>query len=535
MVADFLRVYYDEQDGMPQLRFGFGCSSGGEIALPGLTCGEESPRIVYLGKPSRPRALSVAWAILFFVSIVQRLYPAEEAGLLSHAHMRRFLWNLGNEQRGLYAKAKHQRAGSSFKPPANVAMAYGPRPSLFADPVRAAAWVEPVWNAPGVSYEKQAADLTELRAWAVSDSAVREVWGWIAGGSVEVQQKTLRSLQQAWVNKFGGSHDFPNFKKRSSRDGGFQFKNPKVRRCGASKKWCEVQVPKVGWVKFRLTGSYTEVASSKTAHVRLQNTVWTISFQAGPPPKILGPAQSSETGDIFTTGVDRGVTNTLALVDGRMFQIPSLTEAERARFLSLQRRLSSQRKGSNRRTRTLDQTARLRQRLLNRRKNWIEQTTTTLAREYDGLVLERLNTKGLVKSPAPKPDTDNEGAFLPNMAAAKAALSRMIHASCWDMFATRLEAKTFVVYVNPAYTSQQCFKCDHVAAENRENQAVFVCVDCGHTEHADINAARNIHRRGYAALVSLIAANVAENPGTPEARTPIAVKRQRVSTNSRAA
>ncbi|MFL6217217.1 MAG: zinc ribbon domain-containing protein, partial [Actinomycetes bacterium] len=43
----------------------------------------------------------------------------------------------------------------------------------------------------------------------------------------------------------------------------------------------------------------------------------------------------------------------------------------------------------------------------------------------------------------------------------------------------------------PAYTSQRCSACGHVAPENRESQA-FRCVACGHQGHADVNAALNI-------------------------------------------
>lgn len=46
--------------------------------------------------------------------------------------------------------------------------------------------------------------------------------------------------------------------------------------------------------------------------------------------------------------------------------------------------------------------------------------------------------------------------------------------------------------INPAYTSQRCHQCGHTAKKNRESQAVFRCVNCGYTDNADINAARNI-------------------------------------------
>lgn len=48
-----------------------------------------------------------------------------------------------------------------------------------------------------------------------------------------------------------------------------------------------------------------------------------------------------------------------------------------------------------------------------------------------------------------------------------------------------------VAVVDPRFTSQMCFKCKHVASENREG-IKFACVACGHADHADVNAAKNI-------------------------------------------
>ena len=46
--------------------------------------------------------------------------------------------------------------------------------------------------------------------------------------------------------------------------------------------------------------------------------------------------------------------------------------------------------------------------------------------------------------------------------------------------------------VDPRNTSRTCHACGHCAKENRKSQASFVCVNCGHTDNADRNAAKNI-------------------------------------------
>ena len=58
----------------------------------------------------------------------------------------------------------------------------------------------------------------------------------------------------------------------------------------------------------------------------------------------------------------------------------------------------------------------------------------------------------------------------------------------------RLEEKApgRVEKINPAFTSQRCSACEHIAAGSRESQALFRCVACGYASNADVNAAHNI-------------------------------------------
>lgn len=48
--------------------------------------------------------------------------------------------------------------------------------------------------------------------------------------------------------------------------------------------------------------------------------------------------------------------------------------------------------------------------------------------------------------------------------------------------------------VDPRYTSQTCSVCGHCEKKNRKSQAEFKCLQCGHAENADQNAAKNISR-----------------------------------------
>nr|WP_239135006.1 transposase [Streptomyces sp. SID12488] len=58
-----------------------------------------------------------------------------------------------------------------------------------------------------------------------------------------------------------------------------------------------------------------------------------------------------------------------------------------------------------------------------------------------------------------------------------------------------------LVYADPAYTSQECSQCHHIARGNRPSQARFACRSCGFVHHADHNSSHNIAHRGWMAWV----------------------------------
>jgi IS605 OrfB family transposase len=177
-----------------------------------------------------------------------------------------------------------------------------------------------------------------------------------------------------------------------------------------------------------------------------------------------------------------------ALSTGELLSVPGPSESEAKRLLRLQRRLARAERGSNRRKRVKRAIGRLKARQSDRRRDWVEQTSTRLARRFDLIRVEDLKIRDMIRS------ARGTIAAPGRNVRAKAGLNRSIHAAGWGQLATRLEHKApgRVEEIDPAYTSQTCHACGHCAAENRESQAVFRCRACGHTDHADVNAAKNI-------------------------------------------
>ena len=90
-----------------------------------------------------------------------------------------------------------------------------------------------------------------------------------------------------------------------------------------------------------------------------------------PGPQI----ERESTGEIV--GLDMGVTHTVATSKGKFLDMPKLlTKGERQPKRRLQRKLARQTKGSNRRNATKLAIAKLSAKETDRRKDWIEWTTT---------------------------------------------------------------------------------------------------------------------------------------------------------------
>ena len=253
-------------------------------------------------------------------------------------------------------------------------------------------------------------------------------------------------------------------------------------------------------MKFRLTRPWGQIAEPTSARVTCDRAGrWHVALTAPQPVLTRTP-----TGAVV--GIDLGITATATTSDGNYLDMGDLlTPAERARRCQLQRRLARQTKGSNRRAATKHALARLSAREVDRRKDWIEKTTTTLVRDYDQIAIEDLQVKSMVRTA--RGAVNQPGVNV----AQKSGLNRSIHSQAWGLFRTRLEAKAaaavdpdgtprpvVVIAVNPAHTSQRCSACGHTAKENRKNQAAFACVNCNHADNADVNAAINIRELALA-------------------------------------
>jgi putative transposase len=94
---------------------------------------------------------------------------------------------------------------------------------------------------------------------------------------------------------------------------------------------------------------------------------------------------------------------------------------------------------------------------------------------------------------------DKQGIFLKNGQSQKQGLNRSISEAGWGEIIMKIDylaAKPgqIVIKVNPKHSSQKCRNCGNIDKSNRDCEK-FICVECGHHEHADIGAAKTIRDR----------------------------------------
>jgi IS605 OrfB family transposase len=326
---------------------------------------------------------------------------------------------------------------------------------------------------------------------------------WLGNGSSSVQQQALRDFDGAVKNFFGGSHRRPTWRKKGGHEG-FCVRDVNVHLF--NRRWASVFVPKCGPVRFGL--SRPSPSDYGTARVTLDRAGrWHVSFTAPQPTIERTPTRK-------VVGIDLGVVATITTSKGTSLCGPSLSLGEAQRLRRLQRRIARQKKGSNRRQQSKVAIARLKAHEADRRKDFIEKTSTDLVRHFDLLVIEDLAVKNMVRSA--RGTIEDPGVNV----AQKRGLNRSIHSQGWSMLRRRIEDKAAtcnvqVLTINPSHTSQRCAACGHVAAKNRKNQAVFQCQSCGHRDNADVNAAKNI----LAAGLVVTARGGTSHQGPDEART----------------
>lgn len=336
---------------------------------------------------------------------------------------------------------------------------------------------------PSISFFSLGKELTKLR----------KETEWLNEYSFSIARHVLKHYQDAWKKCFAieGSRGFPKFKSRYGQEPSFAIPDNIHIKDG------RLAIPKIGRLRMQRKGDNPyENGIAKSAVIKRKCGKWyaIVCYE------VLLPEQPDNG---IVAGIDRNV-NQAAVVDSvgkaEIHYLPELRTLE-AKKKRCQRMMAKRQKpnykkeikASKRYLKVKHRVAKIDNEIANIRPNWQHRISAKVSTQASTVIVENPNTKGMTTSA--KGTVEEPGKNVK----AKSGLNREILNTGWSGLEQKIQYKSkHLIKINSAYTSQTCHVCNSVDKANRKGRN-FKCVACGHADHADLNAARNIMAAGMVA------------------------------------
>ncbi len=178
-------------------------------------------------------------------------------------------------------------------------------------------------------------------------------------------------------------------------------------------------------------------------------------------------------------GVDLGLNNLVALSDGTLIETPRSYRVAEGRHGRAQRCLSRKMRGSGNREKARVKIARLSERVANQRRDFAYKTARSIVNKYEMIFVEDLKIQNMQRN---------------------RCMSKSVADAGWGMLRNALTymarlSEGVTAFVNPCGTSQICSGCGG-RVEKGLGERMHRCPECGLVLDRDVNAARNILKRG---------------------------------------
>jgi putative transposase len=298
----------------------------------------------------------------------------------------------------------------------------------------------------------------ELQKQFITQAKKTECRQWLGEVSAIPLQQSINDLGQAYQNFFnscngkrkGKKVKFPKFKKRKAQQsarftiGGFKVHPDKV------------YLAKIGKIKIVWSRPLPSIPSSVTV-IKDSADRYFLSFVVE-----ISPVKLHDNGK--SVGIDLGIIDFATLSDGEKVKAPKPLKKNLKRLIKLNRNLSRKQKGSKRREKARKRLALLHGKIKDTRTDFLQKLSTKIIRENQTIVLEDLNTSGMIKN---------------------RKLS-MLEAKC-EMY-----GRDFRTIDRWEPTSQRCSFCGLKVGKKELSVREWTCLNCGTQHDRDINAAVNI-------------------------------------------
>lgn len=264
--------------------------------------------------------------------------------------------------------------------------------------------------------------------------------------------------------KAGEKAGYPRFKGRQ-RYNSFSFKQYGV---GAKIDGRRLKLFGIGRVPVRWHRQIPEDSTVKTCRIKYQAGQWFVSFAV----ELSDVPERPKTGRFI--GLDMGISALITTSEGEKVENPNYYRAGQRKLRVLSRALARKKRGGKNRRKALRRVQRQHMHVGNQRSDYLHKLSTKLVQACDGVALEDLATRNMVKNPH---------------------LSKSILDSGWGIFKQYLTYKAVnagreIRFVNPAYTSQTCPQCGTIEKIDLSDR--WVDCACGLSLDRDHRAAINI-------------------------------------------
>ena len=316
-------------------------------------------------------------------------------------------------------------------------------------------------NGKSDNYYTQAKSLTILKK--------QKETAWLKEVNSQTLQFAIRCLETAYANFFHKRANFPNFKSKHAKN---SFTVPQFAYVAENRLF----IPKFKeGIKCRvhreIKGKVGKVTITKTPSGKYFASVFT-------EEEYITPLKKTNK----SVGLDMGLKDLLITSDGETFKNNRYTRKYEHKLAVAQQHLSRKKKGSKGFENQKLKVARLHDKIVNSRADYLHNCSISLVRRYDTICIEDLNVKGMKRNHR---------------------LAKSIADASWGTFVTMLTYKAEwnnkkVVKVDRYFpSSQTCNVCGYVNKDIKDlSIREWDCTNC-HTHHnRDVNAAINILRFG---------------------------------------
>ena len=330
-----------------------------------------------------------------------------------------------------------------------------------------------IWNLflkTNIDYYKETGKFKFYHKLAIVIPKLKQEFPFLKESFSQSLQMVARQFDKALKDSFKKEKGFPSFKKKALLNDSFTC--PQKWRLGKG----FVFIPKIGemrWVKHRpLKGKPESITISQ------DGDRWYCSVLCEYEIK----EQEKKTENVV--GIDIGLKEFCTLSNGIVINNPKYLKKYEEMLIKEQKKLSKKQKGSKNRFKQRMKVRKIHTKIKNVRGDFLHKTTSNMIAKYDGIVLEDLNVKGMMKNHC---------------------LAKSIADVSWSEFKRQLKykamwnSKHFVLIGRFEPTSKTCSNCGYIQ-DMPLSKRQYNCPYCGMSLDRDLNASINICRLGQSRI-----------------------------------